>query len=579
MTISSYAQNFEDIILWRALKHVERGFYLDIGAQDPVIESVSLAFYEQGWRGVHVEPVSFYARKLHKERPDEEVIQAAIGTRRGVIPFWEFPNTGLSTGDSAIAEMHKRQSRKCVSVKVPCMRLSQLLGRYSDREIHWLKIDAEGMERSVIQSWRPSNVRPWIVLVESTKPNSPEVSFADWELLLLKLGYEFVYFDGLNRFYVSLGHPELKATFGPGPNVFDDAVLNLVAGGALTKIIKEETAGLQQKLAARTQDVEQSAQVLQVERANIMTLSEGFAKASSAWEQTSANLAAELAAKNAEIAKREERIGRLEGDVAGLNELMVSKEQTSAALAAELAGLNELMVSKEQTSAALDAELAAKNAKIAKREERIGRLEGDVVQLNQHISKLDGLEGDVVQLNQHISKLDAWRKEATVHEANLRRQLKEATVHEANLRRQLAAVYESTSWRVTAPLRFVSRSARWLAAGSWAWITLKPGSRPRRTARRTIVVLAKRRGLVVAGKVLLAPFPAFRERIQTIIRSHRDYELRLVKSVVTVDFDRADDGAGLELPVNQPDLSAEPEGVRRIYRQLSLARKLNLTRM
>ena len=52
----SYAQNFEDVILWRALKHVENGFYIDIGAQDPVIDSVSRGFYEKGWRGLHVEP-------------------------------------------------------------------------------------------------------------------------------------------------------------------------------------------------------------------------------------------------------------------------------------------------------------------------------------------------------------------------------------------------------------------------------------------------------------------------------------------------------------------------------------------
>ena len=25
----SYAQNFEDVMLWRALKHVEKGFYID----------------------------------------------------------------------------------------------------------------------------------------------------------------------------------------------------------------------------------------------------------------------------------------------------------------------------------------------------------------------------------------------------------------------------------------------------------------------------------------------------------------------------------------------------------------------
>ena len=51
MPITSYAQNFEDVILWRALEHVERGFYIDIGAQDPVVDSVSLAFYERGLAG------------------------------------------------------------------------------------------------------------------------------------------------------------------------------------------------------------------------------------------------------------------------------------------------------------------------------------------------------------------------------------------------------------------------------------------------------------------------------------------------------------------------------------------------
>ena len=34
--LTSYAQNFEDVILWRALKQVKEGFYIDVGAQDPV---------------------------------------------------------------------------------------------------------------------------------------------------------------------------------------------------------------------------------------------------------------------------------------------------------------------------------------------------------------------------------------------------------------------------------------------------------------------------------------------------------------------------------------------------------------
>jgi len=54
MTFISYAQNFEDVMLWRALGHVSAGRYIDVGAQDPVVDSVSKAFYEHGWRRIHV---------------------------------------------------------------------------------------------------------------------------------------------------------------------------------------------------------------------------------------------------------------------------------------------------------------------------------------------------------------------------------------------------------------------------------------------------------------------------------------------------------------------------------------------
>ena len=60
----SFAQNCEDVILWRALKHVKKGCYIDIGAWDPVVDSVSMFFYTQGWRGIHAEPNPFYAKKL-----------------------------------------------------------------------------------------------------------------------------------------------------------------------------------------------------------------------------------------------------------------------------------------------------------------------------------------------------------------------------------------------------------------------------------------------------------------------------------------------------------------------------------
>jgi len=49
VTFISYAQNHEDVLLYRALKGVGKGFYIDVGANDPEEDSVTKAFYDRGW--------------------------------------------------------------------------------------------------------------------------------------------------------------------------------------------------------------------------------------------------------------------------------------------------------------------------------------------------------------------------------------------------------------------------------------------------------------------------------------------------------------------------------------------------
>ena len=56
MAFVSYAQNFEDVMLWRALRHGEHRFWVDVGAADPDVLSVTRAFSERGWHGINIEP-------------------------------------------------------------------------------------------------------------------------------------------------------------------------------------------------------------------------------------------------------------------------------------------------------------------------------------------------------------------------------------------------------------------------------------------------------------------------------------------------------------------------------------------
>ncbi|MGL3606263.1 FkbM family methyltransferase [Rhizobium sp. G187] len=237
MMFISYAQNFEDVMLWRALKHIKSGFYLDIGAQDPVIDSVSRSFYEKGWRGVHLEPTSEYAQKLRENRPDETILQNAVSLGKGNIQFFEFPETGLSTGNPDIARQHKERGFLCRETFVEQVLLSEILDRYSDRDIHWMKIDVEGMEGAVLESWGSSASRPWIVVIEATAPTKENRVDWAWHHQLFDRGYELCYFDGLNCYFVSSEHLDLKASFQVPPNVFDEFAVSGMANSRIAELL------------------------------------------------------------------------------------------------------------------------------------------------------------------------------------------------------------------------------------------------------------------------------------------------------------------------------------------------------
>ncbi len=226
----SYAQNFEDIMLWRALSHVQQGRYVDVGAQSPDTDSVSRLFHEHGWNGVHVEPTPAYATLLRERRPDEVVLQVAVSDKPGIMRFFDIAETGLSTMDEAIAAEHRAAGFAVTEIRVPTITLDTVLDQIPDPDIHWLKIDVEGAEALVVKGWSSSPKRPWIVVIESTRPLSPEPTHMEWEPAVLDKGYRFAYFDGLNRFYVSEEHSELMAHFSCGPNVFDKFSLSAGSG-------------------------------------------------------------------------------------------------------------------------------------------------------------------------------------------------------------------------------------------------------------------------------------------------------------------------------------------------------------
>jgi FkbM family methyltransferase len=216
----SYAQNQEDVVLAR-LFDGDEGFYVDIGAWHPVVDSVTKHFSERGWRGLNVEPLVEEHALLCADRPRDRCLRAAVTDRRGTVTLHVPPGeSGRSTTVDAVAD-GMPPGRE--ALEVPSVRLGELLRDEGVEHIDFLKIDVEGAEGAIVNDTDWAAVRPRVLVIEATRPGLREQSHESWEPALLAAGYRCVLFDGLNRFYADAGDDEAATALSVPANVFDEA--------------------------------------------------------------------------------------------------------------------------------------------------------------------------------------------------------------------------------------------------------------------------------------------------------------------------------------------------------------------
>lgn len=354
MSFLSYAQNYEDVLLWRALQHVPNGFYIDVGANDPELHSVTKAFYDQGWSGINIEPMPSYGAAFREQRTRDINLNVAAGASSGSITLFDVPDVnGWASTDASVAANHRAHGHAVVEHTVPLLTLTEICREHVRGPVHFLKVDVEGFEADVLRGMDFTLCRPWIVVVEAIMPNSRDSNHLQWEHLVTDHQYRFVWFDGLNRYYVAEEHAELAQHLQVQPNVFDDYLTHHLdkawqRGKALDQQLKH------------------------------------------VWELSK---------------QADQRAGELELAVAATTRRAEQVEH----------------------------ELAASETRVEKLELQAQQLTLQALQLQADLRQS---EASARQLENNLHQTAAWGKD---------------------LEQRLLAVYASSSWRITAPLRFIMR--------------------------------------------------------------------------------------------------------------------------
>ena len=201
---SSFSQCFEDLILNVFFFDVDNGFYIDVGAFDPNILSVTKYFYLKGWSGINIEPLRKEYENLLKERVRDININVAVGEKEGNISLYEWGAFSTTKKDFSIPASNKSN----ISLQTMANICKKNIPK--NKEIHFCKIDVEGNEREVLLGFDFENYRPQIFCIESVVPGTEIQNYKVFEDILIKNNYEIVFAYRINRYYVDKNLEYLK---------------------------------------------------------------------------------------------------------------------------------------------------------------------------------------------------------------------------------------------------------------------------------------------------------------------------------------------------------------------------------
>jgi FkbM family methyltransferase len=228
----SYAQIYEDIWLYRLFKYHTNGFYIDIGAYHPSLLSITKIFYDNGWRGINIEPNPTFFNEFLEQRPGDINLQMAVSNDEGEVPLFVQNDGGRAA--SLHAEWMEGVGYSDLSlVQVATKTLATVCEQYvpTDITIEFMSVDVGGHEKAVLESadWR--KYRPRVIIIGATRPGklvghpaqfSENGLWMEWESILLDASYIPVQFDGLNKYYLRAEDIFLKEYFSvPVSSVLD----------------------------------------------------------------------------------------------------------------------------------------------------------------------------------------------------------------------------------------------------------------------------------------------------------------------------------------------------------------------
>jgi len=174
--------------------------YIDIGANHPVISNNTYTFYENGSRGVIIEPDPGLYGTLNEIRPNDIIVQAAVNDiGQGTTDFYLFNNSQLNTlsKKEALFRQENGSFEIVDTIKTKYFTIEDIILEYLDgKNPDLISLDVEGVDYDILRSFDFQSFPVPIFIIETCMYSETHIKekVTDIFPLMLSKGY-FVYAD------------------------------------------------------------------------------------------------------------------------------------------------------------------------------------------------------------------------------------------------------------------------------------------------------------------------------------------------------------------------------------------------
>ncbi len=182
----------------------EKGFFIEIGANDGVTVSATFGLMMNGWSGLSVEANPSVFERLQKNLkkfPKVKTVCVAVAPEKGTIKLYYGNNDsqGLLSTISTESSVWFEKHRSLDFIDVTAIPLTELL---EEQEVplcpDLLVIDTEGMDYEILLTLNFQKYRPKLIVTEDYQPKNA-MKFR----MLEQAGYTFTRQVGCNTFWLS----------------------------------------------------------------------------------------------------------------------------------------------------------------------------------------------------------------------------------------------------------------------------------------------------------------------------------------------------------------------------------------